>query len=67
MNSDFRVHVANADDTDRMILASVVALLADPGMAAVREAFRAGRMTLAIEDGEPEFRATPTTLQEVLP
>ena len=52
MKTDFCVSVANVDELDREILATVVALLSDPGMAAPCRLFRRGAAVLRVDQGE---------------
>lgn len=52
MKSEFSVQVANVDELDREILATVVALLSDPAMAAPCRLFRRGAAVIRVDQGE---------------
>lgn len=47
-----RVAVANLSEGERMLLASVIALLCDPAMAPMRNRFMDGDLAISMDDGE---------------
>jgi len=44
--------LANLDETDRALVATLVAALTQPGLAVLREQVRSGALGLTVEDGE---------------
>jgi hypothetical protein len=54
------LELVNLTETERDVVNSFVAVMADPGLRKVREQFVAGRIALVVEDGEVVLPSTRT-------
>lgn len=49
---DFQMHLPNLDDVEHDLVATLVAVLTDPGCASERKALRAGELALVVDGDE---------------
>jgi hypothetical protein len=57
----FRVDIANADELDRQVLATVVSLVGDPKLKDLYQAFRRGALTISVDGGHVSLRPMDRT------